>query len=966
MSNVKKRSIFFDNIKGLLIALVVLAHCLFSYTSNPYIRFLVIGIYYVHMPAFLFVSGYFSKSENARRKETVIKFLLAYLLVISIYITWDVIQGNAPHILSTYHSEWYLVALVIMRLLAPHLKKSKRTVFALFCFAIVSGYWQDLGGSTILSINKISCFFPFFFAGYLLDSETLCGIRNNRYKKMPLEIALLILTLFAIFLSYCDLRIGLAEVLPQEYPAATIAYAKKRFTIFMTAAAFIVTLLNLAPDCKIPVLTKAGRNSFSIYIIHRPLTLIFDRVFASRAAAVQVWAALAFTVLALVMLGSDFVSGKLDRFLNFCTDCISGKRRNHLCRRAIAAFIALLLLIPAGVQIYTCSRNKTSDADPIFRIMDKEEQARYEDAFRLLFCGDLILLEDQVKNAYTGSGYDFTENFEYTKEYISDADFSIGVFEGPLGGTARNYSSSNYDDGKELYVNCPDAWADAVKAAGFDLVTLANNHILDMGVEGKDRTIDVLREKQIDFVGAYQNIAEQEDNRVRIFETDGIRFAVLAYTAFINGFSQSELISGTLAGTTNLIVDPSNPEYETVIAEVQRDFEQAKALNADLILVLPHWGTQFADEPNDFQLFWQKKFEELGADIILGDHTHSVQPVGIDDNKGFTLFCPGNYANIYRAHNGDCSALVEVYISRTEKQVIGGAVIPMWTSSSLVGNYRAIPIYSILTDPKVGKTLTTYDLERVRAAQKHITKTMLGSEIDITLPQERYYFDANGFMRTKAEPIEIRDEKRAGKVYSLLRSAKRICFVGDSVTEGTKNGGAPWYEPLERIIPGEIINCGWGGATTRVLINNHLDEIVNAKADLYIIAIGTNDVRYRSEICAMTEDEYLSNLRTIRDAIRSGTPDSQFIFVAPWTSVDGDQVSQLPYKEKVKMNNDYSTALKNWTESTGDVYVNANPYIDQYLKLYPHSRYLIDSIHPNYQNGIALYSTAFLLGAEAQ
>lgn len=85
--------------------------------------------------------------------------------------------------------------------------------------------------------------------------------------------------------------------------------------------------------------------------------------------------------------------------------------------------------------------------------------------------------------------------FEFTGKYISATDFSIGVFEDPLGGNAKLYSQSNYGDGKKLYLNFPDEFADAVKNAGFDLVTTANNHLLDMGLDGMQRTIAVLKKK---------------------------------------------------------------------------------------------------------------------------------------------------------------------------------------------------------------------------------------------------------------------------------------------------------------------------------------------------------------------------------------------------------------------------------------------------------------------------------------
>ncbi len=59
-----------------------------------------------------------------------------------------------------------------------------------------------------------------------------------------------------------------------------------------------------------------------------------------------------------------------------------------------------------------------------------------------------------------------------------------------------------------------------------------------------------------------------------------------------------------------------------------------------------------------------------------------------------------DFANIYREYNGDASALVEIYIDKNTKKIIGGAIIPLWTESKLDGNYRALPINEIFTNKK--------------------------------------------------------------------------------------------------------------------------------------------------------------------------------------------------------------------------------------------------------------------------
>ena len=97
-------------------------------------------------------------------------------------------------------------------------------------------------------------------------------------------------------------------------------------------------------------------------------------------------------------------------------------------------------------------------------------------------------------------------------------------------------------------------------------------------------------------------------------------------------------------------------------------------------------------------------------------------------------------------------------------------------------------------------------------------------------------------------------------------------------------------------------------------------------------------------------------------------PNTKFLFIAPWTSTDGDINSKLPYSEKIAMNQEYSNALQQWCKkrdkqnnSINKLYINPNKFIAWMLDCYPHNRYLIDAIHPNGQAGVQLYSESVLL-----
>lgn len=611
------------------------------------------------------------------------------------------------------------------------------------------------------------------------------------------------------------------------------------------------------------------------------------------------------------------------------------------------------------------AKSKPQNADIIYRTADLTTVAKYENSFKILFCGDLILLEDQVKRGFDGQGYNFDDMFEFTREYISAADFSIGVFKGPLGGKSKLYSQSNYDDGKRLYLNFPDEFADAVKNAGFDLVTTANNHVLDMGLEGAKRTVDVLNEKGLEFIGSYRNAEDKANSRVKLVVKDGIKLAILAYTYGANGIRPEQWLDEKLSCVTSVLVWRNESELNRVLEGVVKDFELAKSYKPDLIIVLPHWGEQFTDAPNGYQKFWQEIFLQLGADIILGCHTHSVQPVKIDtvnSRKTYTLYCPGNYANVYREHNGDASLMAEVYVDRDTKKILGGAIIPMWTCSTLEGNYRPLPIYKILTDYNLRRTVSTFELERISYVLKHITRVVLGTELNENLIQERYLFDEAGFQRKLSAPLQIDDELAAGKFFTCLQAAQDVCFIGDSITHGTKNGGVPWYEPIAPFISGKIFNASFGGATIKRLIaKDILSQIAQIPAELIVVAIGTNDVRYRNpEICAMTPEEYVACLKVLREEILKSNPVAKFIFIAPWTSTDGDRISALPYDAKIHVNNLYTEALKNFCAAVGDTFINANFYIKDTLNKRPHKDYLIDWIHPNATKGVRLYAEAVL------
>ena len=975
--NSKKRSIYWDNIKGLLILLTVFAHILYPFQDRAEsVNATVDLIYMFHMPAFVFISGFFGKSERSCSFENILKLIILYFVFNSIT---GFIYGFSS-LLQPMYSYWYLIALVVWRLTAHRIAGFKEINLILFITALFAGFYPSIDNT--FAAARIIGFYPYYMSGYLLSKEKSNTLTSKNYTKRvsiglitSASSALIAVGAYSYF-NYSDNALQMGA-----YNDPIDAFG--RIVLYIIAFLAIYALRCISIERKIPLLTMFGRNTLWIFILHRPLTLLLsDHMTKLSVAWINIIAIISSLAICIV-LGNDTTAKLMNRFIEGCTEIfITEEKKRFNLSKLVVLGVGLFFIVNVMVQAYSGVEaedlkkladgeysekddiSENDENDIIYPVMNNEQKEKFNDAFRITFSGDLILLEDQVKRAYNGKEYDFSDVFEYAEPYISSADMAIGVFEGPMAGEEAGYTSSNFDDSKELYLNFPDSFADAVKNVGFDLVTTANNHVLDKGAEGAARTLDILDKIGLDHTGSYRNTAEKQNNHIKIVECQGIRMAVLSYTYGSNNIDNSELIDGSLSYLTSVACGTEGEQFEMLKSRVEQDFKDAKALSPDLIIVLPHLGTQFSNVPDKEQEVWFGIFKENGADIILGDHSHVVEPALVEDYNGrkvFTAYCPGNFANIYRENQGDTSMLIDVYIDRENKQVIGGSIVPLYTHARADGNFRAVPVYEIMNNKELRAQLTTDDIELAANSNSIITDVVFGHEMDITSVTERYYFSENGFIRSETKGVNLTNEMKSGLLYSEMKKAESVCFIGDSVTEGTKNGGCPWYEPVGEFFPDKkISNYSKGGCTVSYMLER-TDEIPDA--ELYVIALGTNDVRYRDKsVCAMTAEEYVSKTDELINALSSKPSFSKAILIAPWYSTDGDPFCELSYKEKTELNNEYSSALEEYCRDTSVGFINANNRIQAELLTSPDRRYLLDHIHPNSTNGVVMYSEAVLKG----
>jgi len=974
------RSPYWDNMKGILIFLVVLGHFLWDYRDQELAGTVVNFIYIFHMPAFIFVAGYFSKSEKSRSLPSLLKYaVICITFNTAIMIFSRFLLNTSLQLLTPSYSFWFLISILIWRLTIQYVEKVRHILLISVIISILAGLWSDV--TNVLALSRTIVFFPFFLAGYRLSGDKVNDYIKNR---RPLDYMKgIMLLIFTVCMSLVFIRnyaeLNESDFLMQSYTAPLDLI--ERIAILGFAALMTMSMVMTVPGKPLPFLCKWGRNSLIIFILHRFITLIFVKIFpASNYSALYCITAFIASILTLLICGSDRVSGMISHSINKITDSVSpGKnvpdsRKTGLSGKIPVICVILYFLLPIFTVILspvkTIPAGKDISSEVMHTIMTEEQKSALKDALSISFTGDLILLQDQVQKAYSDSTgeYDFSPMFEYARRYLAAADISIGVFEGPAAGEEAGYSTSNYDDGIPLYLNFPDSFAKAVKESGIDLVSTANNHLLDKGEEGAMRTLDILDQVGLLHVGSYRDEAEKQS--FMILEKKGVRIAFLVYTLGSNGYTEEYFLRENTS-ITSILANPDSKFFNEAREKVISDFRMVKNSEnpPDLIVVIPHMGTQFIHNTDKYQNTWNDIFIRAGADIVLGDHSHAVQPVEFrtaSDDAGnakqtVIINCPGNFANSFIEKDGDATSIAEVYIDPETKEILCAGVIPMYTRSTADGNYQALPIYSILTEPDLKNEISGYEMKRISEVQSVVTSVMLGTELTLDQAQEKYFLFPEGYVRQPAEAIEMTDEMRGTDLCKLLSQSKTICFVGDSITAGSENGGYGWYEPMMAAFPEITVNKeAWGSATTQTLLKNS-GSIAERCADLYVIAIGTNDVRYRnSKTCAMDKVSYIENIDRLIKKIKEENPQAHFVLISPWLARDNDPYTAIPVEKRDQLLTEYSDALELYCEENRYGYIDPNPAIKEALLKCAPSDFLIDHIHPNASAGIALYSEKVL------
>ena len=293
----------------------------------------------------------------------------------------------------------------------------------------------------------------------------------------------------------------------------------------------------------------------------------------------------------------------------------------------------------------------------------------------LLFVGDLMQHDAQIEAARTSEGYDYSDCFKHVKNEISKADIAIGNLEVTMGGKPyRGYPS----------FSAPDEFLYAIQDAGFDVLLTANNHCLDRGKKGLQRTVQLLDSLHIPFAGTYINREERQKRYPLLVEKKGFRLVFLAYTYDTNGLK------------------PLHPNVVNYIDrnQMKQDILLARKMRPDAIIACMHWGVEYRSLPEKAEKELADWLIEQGVDHVIGSHPHVLQPIEVKrdahtPDKHLVVYSLGNFISNMSKKKTDGGAMVKLELKK-----IGGITrlehceySLVWTSRPILSKKKNFEVY---------------------------------------------------------------------------------------------------------------------------------------------------------------------------------------------------------------------------------------------------------------------------------
>ena len=277
---VKQRDYYFDNLKAVLIFLVIMGHLVRRIRTDLFFEVRDF-IYLFHMPLFIFVSGYFSKGfykGGKYRWYKLINFLILFVLYVTlVQISYVIFQHDAfnpkAYIIQS-GAPWYLLCMFYWYALIPLTRKLPGWILIPFSLipSALAGRFPQIG--TFLCLSRAIIFWPFFLMGYYCTHGQIERLRQPDLRLLGLLCGGLTGAVFHLFRNKFPgwAYIIFARYSYDELEISTAGGILLRLAVTLAAVLFSMGLMALIPSGKTPV-SHVGRDTLPIYILHRPFVV---------------------------------------------------------------------------------------------------------------------------------------------------------------------------------------------------------------------------------------------------------------------------------------------------------------------------------------------------------------------------------------------------------------------------------------------------------------------------------------------------------------------------------------------------------------------------------------------------------------------------------------------------------------------------------------------------------------------
>lgn len=390
----------------------------------------------------------------------------------------------------------------------------------------------------------------------------------------------------------------------------------------------------------------------------------------------------------------------------------------------------------------SASQGSTSGADNDEMLNGDEEGDEAEDDGNTASSSMSIPALDFGVLAQPSGSWNFDDSFDYVRDLLKRGDLVIGNLEtmisqsSPLGMQCRRLEG-------RPYLNSPVEFLGALKGAGYDLLTLANNHDCDTGVQGVFETLE-----NVDRYGFMRTglFADEDEKRYLIVEVNGIKIGIVSYATYFNTKDANFTTLGQEVLLNRFTTD-----------KARQDIRAAKKAGAEFVIAFMHWGKENTNETTELQERYARNVARAGADYIVGSHPHALQRADmIELSNGRqipVIYSMGNFLSCMKLDVNNDALILKLKLKRNsdgEVEVASHRLYPCTIMEDLevtdeenktsTLDYVIVPHKKDLMPLLSGKTLASREDLAYLASSLSRILPVYGGRLLLALPYDPYGF----------------------------------------------------------------------------------------------------------------------------------------------------------------------------------------------------------------------------------